>query len=115
MPTVPSIPGGESAYGSSSAPIPVPSELLMAAADMNKMGKFKIPLPKPDPRSWAERAVTKAQSEEDSAGAIHPDDLMRKRGYELAPEKKKIDHMDYSTDQYQKFHGHREGWQQENI
>lgn len=48
MPTVPQIPGGENAYGSSPTAQPSASDLLMAASDMHRSGameKFKQPNP----------------------------------------------------------------------
>lgn len=43
-----------------------------------------VPTPRPDPRSWTDRAVSPhLQTEDYSQGAIHPDALMKTQGYDF--------------------------------
>ncbi len=53
-----------------------------------------IPLPRPDPRDWTQRAVPQGTSEEGLGGAIHPDDLMRSMGV-APPAGRPIDQFNY--------------------
>ncbi len=53
-----------------------------------------IPLPRPDPRDWAQRAVPQGSSEEGLGGAIYPDDLMRSMGV-APPAGRPVDQFNY--------------------
>lgn len=70
----------------------------------------KIPLPRPDLRSWSDRSV-KAKPEDDLPGAIHPDTLLERSG--VTPSRKQGDAIDYDSAQWPKFQGHKNGTKQD--